>query len=144
MLDAALRSFAARINAADNKQGPLAVTVFNPHGWERSDLARTGRVYPLPENTKDLVVKDRRGPPRRPHGVFAGDPDVPPGRSRLRAKRLSYNLPAFTVERGSQAGVMWAAPAFAPARARILRRKGARRPRNRYSRRDPCIGLRSV
>ncbi len=61
VLDAALDSLAGRINSADNKQGQLAVTVFNPQGWDRTELARTGRIYPLPEKTQDLIVKDRSG-----------------------------------------------------------------------------------
>ena len=42
--------------------GPLAATVFNPHGWRRAaGLATTGRIYPLPADTKDVVVKDSSG-----------------------------------------------------------------------------------
>ena len=49
------------INSAAGQQGPMAVTVFNPSGWERSDQATTGRVVPPHANIKDIVVKDRTG-----------------------------------------------------------------------------------
>lgn len=61
VLDRTLDRLASRINSAGKPRGPLAVTVFNPHGWNRTNLVMTGRVWPLPENTRDLAVKDQNG-----------------------------------------------------------------------------------
>jgi alpha-mannosidase len=60
-LDASLNHLASRINSKKNRHGPLALTVFNPCGWQRSDLALSGRIYPIPEKTSGVVVKDRAG-----------------------------------------------------------------------------------
>jgi hypothetical protein len=60
-LDHALDGLAGRINSAPGKQGSRAVTVFNPCGWERSDLVLTGRIYPIVERAKGVAVKDRAG-----------------------------------------------------------------------------------
>jgi alpha-mannosidase len=60
-LDAALKSLAGKINSEEKKQGQLAATVFNPHDKDRTEMVLTGRVYPLPENTKAIVVKDHTG-----------------------------------------------------------------------------------
>ena len=60
-LDAALKTLTGRINSQEKKQGQLAATVFNPHDKDRTDMVMTGRIYPLPENTKAIVVKDRAG-----------------------------------------------------------------------------------
>ena len=51
----------SRINSQPSKQGQLAITVFNPTAWERTDLATTGRLYPIRENAKDIVVRDHSG-----------------------------------------------------------------------------------
>jgi len=61
VLDGALGHLAKRIDSQKSKQGPLAVTVFNPHGWSRSDLVLTGRIYPILGKAQDVVVKDRAG-----------------------------------------------------------------------------------
>ena len=60
-LDAALKNIAVRIDSQATKQGQLTATVFNPLDQDRSDVVMTGRVYPLPEKTKAIVVKDRAG-----------------------------------------------------------------------------------
>jgi hypothetical protein len=60
-LDGALGNLVARIDSKTSQQGGLAVIVFNPHAWDRTDLVFTGRVYPLPEKTQSLVVKDGQG-----------------------------------------------------------------------------------
>ena len=60
-LDATLADLCRRIGSAAAPGGPMAVTVFNPHAWPRTDVAATGRVFPLPPGTKDLFVKDRSG-----------------------------------------------------------------------------------
>jgi alpha-mannosidase len=61
VLDAALRALSARVNAAANKHGQLAAVVFNPHGWPRTDLVTTSRLYPVPPRSREVVVKDRSG-----------------------------------------------------------------------------------
>ncbi len=60
-LDAALKTLADRINSREKKQGQLAATVFNPLGMDRTDVVMTGRIYPLPEKTQAIVVKDGAG-----------------------------------------------------------------------------------
>jgi alpha-mannosidase len=60
-LEASLAQVVSRIGSEAGKRGQLAVTVFNPCAWERTDLATTGRIYPVREKAKDLVVKDRSG-----------------------------------------------------------------------------------
>ena len=61
VLDASVRHIARRINSEEGKQSQLAVTVFNPCAWERTDIATTGRIHPIPEKVKDIVVKHRSG-----------------------------------------------------------------------------------
>ena len=61
VLDASLGHIVKRIGSQPGKQGQLAVTVFNPSGWERTNVATTGRIYPLPERVRDAVVKDASG-----------------------------------------------------------------------------------
>jgi alpha-mannosidase len=50
-----------RVNSGANKHGELAAVVFNPHGWPRTDLAMTGRIYPVPPQSRAVIVKDRMG-----------------------------------------------------------------------------------
>jgi hypothetical protein len=61
VLDAALGHVVSRIGSEAGKHGQLAVTVFNPCAWERTGLATTGRIYPIREKAKDIVVRDRSG-----------------------------------------------------------------------------------
>ncbi len=61
VLDASVRHIAGQVNSEAGKQGQLAVTVFNPCPWERTDVAITGRIYPIPANVKDIIVKHRSG-----------------------------------------------------------------------------------
>lgn len=61
VLDAAVRSLSGRVNSGANKHGELAAVVFNPHGWPRTDLAMTGRIYPVPLQSRAVIVKDRMG-----------------------------------------------------------------------------------
>jgi len=61
VLDAALRSLSGRVNSGANKHGELAAVVFNPHGWPRTDLAMTGRIYPVLPQTREITIKDRMG-----------------------------------------------------------------------------------
>jgi alpha-mannosidase len=61
VLDAALRSLSRRVNSGADKHGELAAVVFNPHGWPRIDIATTGRIYPVPPQTREVIVKDRMG-----------------------------------------------------------------------------------
>ena len=52
---------ASRISSQPTQHGQLAITVFNPTAWERTDLATTGRLYPIRENAKDIAVRDHSG-----------------------------------------------------------------------------------
>jgi len=59
--DSALRHLRERINSASAKHGQSAAVVFNPHGWSRTDVVATGRVYPVPPQSRDVAVKNRDG-----------------------------------------------------------------------------------
>lgn len=61
VLDASLKDLAGRINSQEKSHAPLAATVFNALGARRTDVATTGKLYPLPAGTRDIVVKDRTG-----------------------------------------------------------------------------------
>jgi alpha-mannosidase len=61
VLDAALRSLIRRVDSGASKYGEMAALVFNPHAWPRTDLAMTGRIYPVPPQCRAVVVKDRMG-----------------------------------------------------------------------------------
>jgi alpha-mannosidase len=61
VLDASIHHIAQQVNSDEGKQGQLAVTVFNPCAWERTEIATTGRIYPIPANVKDIVVRHRSG-----------------------------------------------------------------------------------
>jgi alpha-mannosidase len=61
VLDGALDYLGSRADTATNRPGETAALVFNPHTWARSDLVSTGRIYPLPPKTRDVVVRDRAG-----------------------------------------------------------------------------------
>jgi alpha-mannosidase len=61
VLDAALRYLGGRIDSGSNKHEELAVVVFNPHSWPRTGLAKSGRIYPLPPHSREVIVKDRMG-----------------------------------------------------------------------------------
>ena len=61
VLGASLGQVVSQIGSEAGKHGQLAITVFNPCAWERTDLATTGRIYPIREKAKDIVVKDRSG-----------------------------------------------------------------------------------
>ena len=60
-LDASLGQVVNHIGSEAGKHGQLAVTVFNPCAWERTGVATTGRIYPIHEKVKDIVVKNRSG-----------------------------------------------------------------------------------
>jgi alpha-mannosidase len=61
VLEASLGQVVSHIGSEAGKHGQLTVTVFNHCAWERTDLATTGRIYPIREKAKDIVVKDRAG-----------------------------------------------------------------------------------
>jgi hypothetical protein len=61
VLDAAIRQISEKVNSASAPHGQRAITVFNPSGWQRSEIATTGRVYPVPPNSRDVSVKDSQG-----------------------------------------------------------------------------------
>lgn len=60
ILDSSLRHISSCVNSASGKHGDLAATVFNPSGWERSEVVLTGRVYPR-QKVKDIVVRTASG-----------------------------------------------------------------------------------
>jgi alpha-mannosidase len=61
VLDAALGGLAGKIDTRAAEAAGLAAVVFNPHTWPRTGLASTGRLYPLPPQSRDIVVRDRAG-----------------------------------------------------------------------------------
>ncbi|MBI3819482.1 MAG: hypothetical protein HY286_12370 [Planctomycetes bacterium] len=65
MLQTELDVLADRINSTKGKKGALAVTLFNPLGWSRGDLATTGRFHPNrllgSGKTHAPMIKDRAG-----------------------------------------------------------------------------------
>ena len=61
VLRSSLNTITNRINSESARQGEMAVTVFNSSAWERTNIATTGRIYPIRENTKDIVVRDHSG-----------------------------------------------------------------------------------
>ncbi len=61
VLDAALGGLTGRIDTRAAAGGGLAAVVFNPHAWPRTGIAATGRLYPVPPHSRDVVVKDRAG-----------------------------------------------------------------------------------
>ena len=60
-LDASLDHLTARINSQANQRGDHAIAVFNPSGWDRTDLVETGRIYPIAEKAAGVIVRDRTG-----------------------------------------------------------------------------------
>jgi len=61
VLTTSLNAIADRISPGPSREGDLAVTVFNPSAWQRTCATTTGRIYPIRENTRDIVLKDRSG-----------------------------------------------------------------------------------
>jgi alpha-mannosidase len=61
LLDASLKYIAAQTGAHAGPAPTLALTVFNPLGWPRTDLVTTGRIYPIPGGTQHLSVRNREG-----------------------------------------------------------------------------------
>jgi len=61
--------------------------VFNPLGHDRTDLAMTGKIYPLPANTREILVKD---PHRRtvPSQMIQEDRDK---QGHLRMAELAFS-----------------------------------------------------
>ncbi|MEW5976539.1 MAG: glycoside hydrolase family 38 C-terminal domain-containing protein [Acidobacteriota bacterium] len=60
ILEDSVKEVSARVNSASNKAGDLAVTVFNPSGWERSEVVVTGRLFPRAK-AKGVVVRTVSG-----------------------------------------------------------------------------------
>ena len=54
-------TLAVKFTRRKANRGNSAVIVFNPCAWERTDIATTGRIYPIPEKVKDIVVKHHSG-----------------------------------------------------------------------------------
>lgn len=61
VLGSALEFLGGRINTREGLRGDRAALVFNPHAWPRTGLVETGRLYPLPQGTRGIVVRDRSG-----------------------------------------------------------------------------------
>jgi alpha-mannosidase len=61
VLDSSLNYIVERVDTQAAKQASFAAVVFNPCGWERTDVATTGRIYPIRGPAKGVVVKDRSG-----------------------------------------------------------------------------------
>ncbi|MFI5386731.1 MAG: glycoside hydrolase family 38 C-terminal domain-containing protein, partial [Fimbriimonadales bacterium] len=61
VLDSALRFVAAKTDSSSLKGAAKVCTVFNPCAWPRSDIVQTGRIYPIPSNTKEIVIRDQTG-----------------------------------------------------------------------------------
>ena len=59
-LEASLSDIASRIASAHNGNGP-SVVVFNPCSWERTSLARTGKVYLKDRPSKNVSVVNSAG-----------------------------------------------------------------------------------
>jgi alpha-mannosidase len=61
VLSASLNTIAGHIGSAPAKPGKSTVLVFNPSAWERTGVATTGRIYPVPDHAQDIVVRDSAG-----------------------------------------------------------------------------------
>lgn len=61
VLSNALGELAERVDSVSNKQGELAVMVFNPYAWERTAVAYTGRVDLKGHPGKSVTVCDASG-----------------------------------------------------------------------------------
>ena len=61
VLHTALQNVAGRVDTGTNQHGELAAVVFNPHGWQRTDLVTTGRIFPLPRQSRAVAVTDAAG-----------------------------------------------------------------------------------
>lgn len=60
VLISSLKHIASRVRPTPVK-ADRTVSVFNPLAWNRTGLATTGRLYPLPAGTKDIAVIDKSG-----------------------------------------------------------------------------------
>ncbi|MFN8008389.1 MAG: glycoside hydrolase family 38 C-terminal domain-containing protein [Terriglobia bacterium] len=61
ILDASLSAISGRINAQSRPASTQFLTVFNPSGWDRTEVITTGRIYPPKLKAKNVVVKDDKG-----------------------------------------------------------------------------------
>jgi alpha-mannosidase len=61
VLDSSLRHITGQIRPVHGKSNQRTLTVFNPCAWVRTDLATTGRIYPIPEKIRGVVVKHHSG-----------------------------------------------------------------------------------
>ncbi len=95
VLDASLRHIAQHVNSSTGTKASLVVTVFNPSGWERTDFATTGRIYPIPPRVKGITVKDSAGR-ALPSQIIASESD---GQGNLVVAEV-----AFTAEKVPSVG----------------------------------------
>jgi hypothetical protein len=61
VLDEVLGQLSARIHSPAIGEHDLLATVFNPSGSTRGQIVQTGRIYPIPPKTRQIIVKDRSG-----------------------------------------------------------------------------------
>ncbi|HTQ10308.1 MAG TPA: glycoside hydrolase family 38 C-terminal domain-containing protein, partial [Fimbriimonadaceae bacterium] len=61
VLGTSLRFLAAKTNSSALRGSAKTCTVYNPSFWSRSDVVETGRLYPLPANTRGAVVRNSAG-----------------------------------------------------------------------------------
>ena len=91
-LDAALSHVVRRIDSATPQQGQLAVTVFNPAGWQRDDVTLTGPIHPLPENTASVLVRECSGRVV-PSQIIKSDKDAEGNITMANVAFLAENVP---------------------------------------------------
>lgn len=61
VLEMSLSRIGKRIRTASAGSAQLTATVYNPCDWARTGVASTGRIYPLPVDANDIIVKDVAG-----------------------------------------------------------------------------------
>ena len=115
-LDATLADLGRRIGSAAAPTAPMAVTVLNPHCWPRTDVAATGRIYPLPAGDQGRRRQGprRQGRPFADRAKFQGPDQRQPHR---RGSRLPgpARCPAPATTR-----ITWTSPAKRPRRWRPI------------------------
>ena len=116
VLDGALDYLGSRADAATSRPGETAALVFNPHTWVRSDLASTGRIYPVPAKMRGLVVRDRAGR-IVPSQIVKADMDADGNMDMIEAAFAAKDIPAA----GYDSYFLQFAPAEAPPVPTALR-----------------------
>ncbi|HZP03081.1 MAG TPA: glycoside hydrolase family 38 C-terminal domain-containing protein [Terriglobia bacterium] len=96
-LDASTAHIVKNVGAGTNQPGSMTVTVFNPSAWQRTDIAETGRIYPIRSKAKDIVVKDRSGR-IVPSQIIKSDKDSQGNLIVANVAFLAANLPSVGYE----------------------------------------------